>query len=169
MISISKATVTDAELLVQLCRKSFYDAWAKSYNDDDICAYMDEYFTDEKIKSEIQNIDESYYIAYENENPAGYLKLRKNKEGNLGDVTAIELQRLYIHKDSQGKGIGKSLIEFAIEISRRKKIEIIWLGVWEKNTEAIKLYSNYGFEIYGNHCFVMGNDRSTDLLMKRKL
>lgn len=170
MISIVEAMVADVALLVPLCRESFYDAWTLSYDDDDIYSYMDKHFTDENLRSEILNTNESYYIAYEGETPAGYLKLRKDpKEENPVAVTAIELQRLYIQKDFQRKGIGTSLIAFAIETAGRKNFEEIWLGVWEKNTGAIKLYKSFGFEFYGEHYFVMGNDRSLDLLMKKKL
>jgi hemerythrin-like domain-containing protein len=45
----------------------------------------------------------------------------------------------------------------------------VWLGVWDKNEKAIAFYQKNGFEIVGEHPFVMGNDRQNDFIMKREL
>src|SRR6185436_16924460 len=106
MLNIRLCTLVDVTMLVELCRKSFYDAWTKFNTDEDINVYMDEFFTEEKIKSEILNKDESYSVAFLVEVRGGYVELRRNYiEGKLGDVKAVELQRIYIHELLQGKGI----------------------------------------------------------------
>ena len=47
--------------------------------------------------------------------------------------------------------------------------DILWLGVWEHNPKAIRFYERMGFELFGAHVFLLGNDMQTDVLMKKKL
>jgi ribosomal protein S18 acetylase RimI-like enzyme len=56
-----------------------------------------------------------------------------------------------------------------IEIAKEMHREIIWLGVWEHNQQAINFYTKWGFEKFGEHDFVLGNDVQTDWLMKKDL
>jgi ribosomal protein S18 acetylase RimI-like enzyme len=41
--------------------------------------------------------------------------------------------------------------------------------VWEHNERALEFYRKWGFEKYGQHVFMLGNDAQTDLLMKKEL
>ena len=169
-MNIRIATLQDVTMVLELCRKTFYDTWTKFNTDEDINAYMNEFFTEEKVKEEIQNKEETYLVAFIDEVPSGYVKLRRNyKEGNLGTGKAIELQRIYVHEHLQGKGIGQALLDSVIEIARKEKFGVMWLGVWERNSKAIELYKRYGFGIYDDHYFTMGNDKSHDWLMRKFL
>ena len=35
---------------------------------------------------------------------------------------------------------------------------MIWLGVWEKNLRAIRLYEKWGFKKVGTKEFILGSD-----------
>ena len=72
-------------------------------------------------------------------------------------------------KDFLGQKIGQILLNKAIEIGKKKNLEFLWLGVWEKNHRAIKFYEKNGFKVFGKHKFVLGKDVQTDLLMKLKI
>jgi RimJ/RimL family protein N-acetyltransferase len=56
---------------------------------------------------------------------------------------------LTVSKEYWGMGIGKSLIEYMVETVKKKGITRIGLQVRADNERAIKLYSNFGFEIEG--------------------
>jgi ribosomal protein S18 acetylase RimI-like enzyme len=47
--------------------------------------------------------------------------------------------------------------------------QALWLGVWEKNERAINFYHRWGFEKFGEHDFILGDDVQTDWLMKKEL
>jgi ribosomal protein S18 acetylase RimI-like enzyme len=51
----------------------------------------------------------------------------------------------------------------------KKNVDYIWLGVWEKNTRAIKFYQKNGFEAFDKHTFKLGSDAQTDIMMRKKL
>jgi ribosomal protein S18 acetylase RimI-like enzyme len=59
----------------------------------------------------------------------------------------------------------QNCIDKAIELKK----EIIWLGVWEKNTKAISFYSKWGFIKFAEHPFVLGDDIQNDWLMKKEI
>jgi ribosomal protein S18 acetylase RimI-like enzyme len=58
------------------------------------------------------------------------------------------------------------MLEYAITKAKNKLKKVLWLGVWERNRRAIDFYSRFGFQKFGEHVFMVGNDAQTDWLMK---
>lgn len=81
----------------------------------------------------------------------------------------MELERIYILREFQRKSIGKKLLTNVIEIAKKKEVNYLWLGVWEKNKKGIEFYKKEGFTTFNSHSFKMGNEIQTDLLMKLTL
>ncbi|MEC0789915.1 GNAT family N-acetyltransferase, partial [Bacillus haynesii] len=54
-------------------------------------------------------------------------------------------------------GLGKYLFNKAVEIAKERNKKKIWLGVWEKNENAIAFYKKMGFVQTGAHSFYMGD------------
>jgi diamine N-acetyltransferase len=67
---------------------------------------------------------------------------------------------------AQGHGYGKALLKKAIELSVEDSLPFLWLGVWEKNSSAIRFYESIGFIPFGEHVFMLGTDPQRDILMK---
>lgn len=59
-----------------------------------------------------------------------------------------QITNFYIHPDVQGKGFGKMLLEYALNIFR-EKVSILTLEVRVSNTRAQEMYKKYGFEVGG--------------------
>lgn len=57
----------------------------------------------------------------------------------------------------------------AIEIAKENDKSAIWLGVWEKNENAIGFYEKSGFVQTSSHSFFMGDEEQIDLIMVKKL
>lgn len=87
----------------------------------------------------------------------------------FADKTAIEIARIYAVRHFIGKGTGSALMQKCIDIAKEMNREVVWLGVWEHNKLAIDFYSKWGFEKFGEHVFVLGNDPQTDWMMKKIL
>jgi ribosomal protein S18 acetylase RimI-like enzyme len=108
--------------------------------------------------------------AGNNEEILGYLKLNfTDAQTEKLEENHFEIERIYVLKAFLGQKIGQILFDKAIEIGREKNLEYVWLGVWEENHRAIRFYGKNGFEIFGKHDFVLGEDVQTDLLMKMKI
>jgi len=79
----------------------------------------------------------------------------------------IELNKIYIDKNNQGKGIGKALMAEMMKHPRLDNIKSIYLDVYDKNDKAIGLYKKYGFKTIGRIPFKLdGKIVGYDLLMK---
>lgn len=50
-------------------------------------------------------------------------------------------------KEYWGKGVGKRMINYIIEVAKETNLKIIYLKVLKSNDRAISLYSKMGFEI----------------------
>jgi len=97
----------------------------------------------------------------------GYLKLNwGNAQTEKTTENTLEIERIYVVKEYQGKKIGNILIQKSIEIGKSKNIDYLWLGVWNKNTKAIKFYKNNGFLPFNKHEFLLGTESQVDIMMK---
>lgn len=81
----------------------------------------------------------------------------------------VELQRLYVAMEAQGRGVGRALVVAAEGVMREEGFETAWLGVWERNGRAQALYRSLGYEFVGSHVFDVGGDLQTDLIMVKAL
>jgi len=86
----------------------------------------------------------------------------------MGD-DSLEIERIYIRNKYQGKGLGKHLFNKAMEIAVAQNKKSIWLGVWEKNNNAIGFYEKIGFIQTGAHSFFMGDEEQIDIIMTKTL
>jgi ribosomal protein S18 acetylase RimI-like enzyme len=76
--------------------------------------------------------------------PSGVCQLRYR----LSVWTGTEdcwLEDLYVREDARGGGVGRSLVEAAVERARARGCRRIQLDVNEQNGEALALYRSVGF------------------------
>ena len=86
----------------------------------------------------------------------------------MGDQS-LEIERIYIKSSFQKHGLGKFLINEAIKMAVELNKKEVWLGVWEKNDNAIAFYKRMGFIQTGIHTFVMGDEEQVDYTMTKSL
>jgi diamine N-acetyltransferase len=168
---IKVASVEDAEAVAKIGRETFYETWRPVNTEEDMQEYMSVSFDLEKIKKEIK--DErvnTFLIAYADNEIVGYAKLRRDRSyPELEGKKALEVERIYVVKSFQDKKAGKALMDRSIEIAKQENCVYIWLGVNTDNEKAIRFYKKYGFTIFGEKNFQLGNAVDTDYLMKKDL
>jgi ribosomal protein S18 acetylase RimI-like enzyme len=112
-IEIKRVTVSDIDTLLMLSRKTFFDAFLHTNNSVDMEAYASTAFTLQKFEEELNNTGSEFYFALVESNIAGYIKLNYNTaQTELQDPAALEIERIYIFNEYQGRQIGKQLIRF---------------------------------------------------------
>ena len=169
-ISIKKASLDDVTTLHHLGRGTFLEAFADSNTAEDMKKYLDENFTEERTRIELSNPDSQFFIAWDDDQPIGYLKLNSGKaQTDLQEETSLEMERIYVKRIYHGKKVGQLLYAKALEIARDQHKTSIWLGVWEENPRAKRFYEKNGFTAFDKHIFKLGNDEQTDLLMRKVL
>lgn len=169
-IVINRASIEDLETIQKLGKETFSETFGKSNSEEAMKKYLEESFSTEKLRSELNNPDSLFFIAWEEDNPIGYLKLNVgNAQTELQDETALEIERIYVKSSHHGKKVGQLLYDQSLEVAQQFNKRYIWLGVWEKNPRAVNFYTKNGFVEFDKHIFRLGDDEQTDLMMKKVL
>ena len=169
-LTIIQAGIKDAEVLTDLSVTTFRDAFGPDNNPDDMDKYIADEMNLQRLTEELGNSNNIFFIAWHNKIPVGYAKIGLAKiPEQLNNYSPIEIERLYVLRSYQSKKIGAAIMKHCINHAIKQKYNAIWLGVWEHNLKAIKFYKQFGFELFGAHNFILGNDKQTDLLLKKIL
>jgi len=169
-IEITNVSLEDFETIQTIGQQTFSETFADSNSADDMNKYMQENFSEQKVKNELNNPGSKFFIAWENEIPVGYLKVNTGKaQTELQDDASLEIERIYVKKSHHGKKVGQLLYDKALETALLQNKSYLWLGVWEENPRAIRFYEKNGFVAFDKHLFKVGNDEQTDIMMKKTL
>ncbi|EQC60061.1 GNAT family N-acetyltransferase [Limosilactobacillus fermentum] len=82
---------------------------------------------------------------------------------------AMELQRIYLRVKYQGHHLGRQIMDFAMQEAKKLGVPRVWLGVWEHNYPAQKIYGRYGFKRVSQHTFMVGDDPQTDFILMKDM
>lgn len=165
---IRKAIEKDLEEISDLAQKVYIETFGTT-------------MSAEELESAIKGRNLDYFkkifnrdiicIALEDTKIIGFIQFGKvdldipgNKENS------VELNKLFIDKNYQGKGIGKQLIESMLKDPYLIGKKYIYLDVYDKNISAIGLYRKYGFNIVGKVAYKPSDKIiGYDLLMRKDL
>ncbi|TGA96128.1 GNAT family N-acetyltransferase [Sporolactobacillus shoreae] len=169
-INIKKCCREDLPILQEISIETYDKTFQDQNSPENMKAYLERAFNVKQLEKELSDSSSEFFFIYLNKELAGYLKVNINdaQSEKMGDES-LEIERIYIRYTFQRKGLGKYLINKAMEIARSQNKKNIWLGVWEENENAIDFYKKIGFVQSGAHSFYMGDEEQTDLIMKKTL
>lgn len=161
MLEIKKASILDAEIIGQLGRTTFTQAFGHLFRDqNDLLEYLDRTFSVPKLKSSLNKAVNIFWIAYWNNLPVGYAKLKLFSPSEvIGLKNICQLQKIYVLRDFLSKKIGLELQNVLLTEANQKGFELIWLSVWEGNSRAIKFYEKTNYRNVGEHNFAIGKEQ----------
>jgi hypothetical protein len=168
---IKRANTNDAGQLRELSVSTFQDTFGPPVNkQEDMDRYIADQMSLEQLSTELEDDENLFFLAYYENILIGYVKLRaKIIPPELAEYHPIEIERLYVVKEYLGKKAGATLMNYCIAYATKHNYDMVWLGVWEHNYKALDFYKKFGFELFGSHPFILGDDVQTDALMKRPL
>ncbi|AUZ27710.1 N-acetyltransferase [Bacillus cabrialesii] len=169
-INIKKCSHEDLKILQEISVETFNDTFKDQNSSENMKAYLDSAFNTEQLEKELSNISSQFFFVYCHHEVAGYLKVNTDhaQSEEMGDES-LEIERIYIKKEFQKHGLGKHLLHKALDIALECNKKKIWLGVWEKNENAVAFYKKMGFVQTGTHSFYMGDEEQTDFIMTKTL
>ncbi|MFM6936418.1 MAG: N-acetyltransferase family protein [Aquirufa sp.] len=169
-IQLRQANINDLTALQAIGRATFLETFAASNSAENMQAYLDEGFSEEKMRTELLNTQSQFYFAEKAGEILGYLKLNGgDAQSEKQDPKALEIERIYVLQVYQGQSVGQMLYEKALVIAQNMQAPYLWLGVWEENMKAIHFYQKQGFKEFGEHIFQLGDDAQRDVLMKLEI
>ncbi|MTV82752.1 GNAT family N-acetyltransferase [Secundilactobacillus folii] len=167
MIALTEADLAE---LRAISLETFSDTFGPFNSDEDMKTYLDNAYSLKTLQAEMDNPNSQFYFLKHDNNIVGYLKL------NVGDAQseeqggdALEVERIYVRPGFKRRGYGGQMMKFALSRGYQLGKQFVWLGVWERNHAAQKFYEQFGFEMFDDHLFMLGNSRQRDVLMKKQL
>lgn len=169
-IETVKVSPDEIDQLQKIGKQTFAEAFSSDNSEEDMKLYLDEGFSTDKLKNELSDKNSEFYFAVLDANIIGYLKINFGQsQTEIKDENTLEIERIYVLKEFHGKKVGQILYQKAMEISKQRGVDYVWLGVWEKNPRAIQFYKKNGFVEFDKHTFKLGNDEQTDIMMKLQM
>lgn len=148
MISMGK--MSDIDAIVQLTRDcgkhmrdNGIDQWDEDYPDRDVLMH--------------DLATETLFAYREKENVIGIIVLNESQDKEYKEVNwstseedrNIVVHRLAVHPDKQGKGIGRTLMDFAEQWAKDHHYDAIRLDTYSQNPRNQKFYTNRGYSDLG--------------------
>ncbi len=148
--------------------KILMESWDKAYSSfiptEDLTYYLNQTYNTAKLE-ELFNSENVFCFVAEVDNKAvGWLKLSNDKVENR-----FYLSSIYILPEFQKLKIGKQLMEIALTNAKGNGFSEIWIGVMDKNINALGWYEKVGFTFEEKLPFQMGKTVVQHLIGRKKL
>ena len=157
-IIIRNATIDDTEEIADIK----IDGWQTAYRgiiDDDFLDNMDR---DKEIEKKKQNINDgvNIIVAELNKNIVGFCLYRNyNKDTEKYPKADCEISSLYIKSNLKRNGIGRQLIQYAIELLRKEGKQRMILGCLKENYPSRAFYEKMGGKVINYDEIEFGNKK----------
>jgi ribosomal protein S18 acetylase RimI-like enzyme len=168
LATIRRATLQDAARLSVIARQTFEDTFASANTSDDMERHSRSSYGEAIQAIEIADPRRATLLGESEGRLVGFAQLRWDQPPScvVGNAPG-EIQRLYVVREFHGKGVAQELMRASIDEMKRRGSDVVWLGVWERNTKAIAFYAKCGFHEVGEHTFQLGSDAQRDIIMAR--
>ncbi|UNK48555.1 GNAT family N-acetyltransferase [Lysobacter sp. S4-A87] len=101
--------------------------------------------------------------------PVGYLVVAAPDLPGANPAHDLELKRIYLLGRYQGGGLGKRLLQQAVEHAEGAGATRLLLGVYAGNHAALAFYRKQGFNHFADRQFVVGGTAYDDHVMSLEL
>ncbi|KPH59210.1 MULTISPECIES: GNAT family N-acetyltransferase [Novosphingobium] len=170
-MNLRPATAEDAAALADLGRRSFVVKFGHMYTPEDLANFLEDSHSEAKVAKEIADPGMRIMLAVEEDRLLGYCKMVLDcgwPEHARGGAV-IELKQLYTDPEATGRGIGASLMDWALDLARERAADEVQLSVWSGNEGAQKFYARYGFGKVADIHFMVGEQRDEEFLFARMM
>lgn len=131
-----------------------HQIWPHTFRDilskDQIDYMLDWMYNVQTLEEQVQ-IGHLYYVVKENGVAKGFVGL----EPNFPDADMLRIHKLYVLPDAHGKGLGRALLNQAIDVAFDLDLHTLHLNVNRFN-KAVEFYKHCGFEIVGEEDIDIG-------------
>ncbi|MDB2571587.1 GNAT family N-acetyltransferase [Polaribacter sp.] len=170
-IEIRRANSADATSIALLGRVTYTQSHGRYIeNKKELFEFYNDAYSVSKIRDELKEAKNLYWIVFSDELPIGFAKLSlKNTPPNSQELNSCKLEKIYILDDFTGYKIGTKLQKILLKTAKQLHFKNIWLAVYYKNTKGINFYQKHGFKKTGDIDFVVGESVYRNLILLKKI
>lgn len=165
MISIIPATANDYNTIREIAIQTWPIAYGEILSKTQLDYMLGAFYNDEALNDSVVNKGHHFILAKEGELTLGFASY----EHNYKEKKQTKIHKIYVLTGTQGKGIGKKLIDFVENVAKENHSTALTLNVNRFN-KALHFYKKLGFEIVDeidielDHGYLM-----EDYVMERKI
>ncbi|RVT76523.1 GNAT family N-acetyltransferase [Flavobacterium sufflavum] len=141
MISITKATVADLKIITEIAHKTWPLTYGEILSQVQLEYMLNAFYSDEALRANMENGHE-FILAKEDDICLGFASF----EHHYKNENTTRIHKIYILPETQGKGIGKLLIDSVAQFAKENNATTLLLNVNRFN-KALTFYQKQGFEI----------------------
>lgn len=152
MFTIRRATTADCELINKLATEVFPATYKEILSPEQLDYMMDWMYAPENIRKQMEEEGHAYFIAYEADEPAGYVSIQQQ------DEAVFHLQKIYVLPRFQGAHLGSQLFDQAVKYIKEVHPSpcLMELNV-NRNNKALHFYERKGMKKLREGDFPIGN------------
>lgn len=152
MFKIRKATLEDIEMINRLAWIVFPHTYKEILSPEQMEYMMDWMYSAENLHKQMTEDGHIYFLAFEGNEPAGYLSIQPEGEHTY------HLQKIYVLPSFQGKKLGKLLFEQAIKAIKELHPEPCQMRLnVNRQNKALTFYEKMGMKKVDEGDFHIGN------------
>lgn len=145
-----------------------YRIWPSTYkeilSEEQITYMLNWMYSIETLEESLES-DHYFFAIFDEDEALGFIDV----ELNCPKTSGMKLQKIYVLPEKQGLGLGKKLLNFAIDFGKKQGVDHLTLQVNRFN-KAVNFYKHTGFEIIDEQDFDIGNGYfMNDFVMKKSL
>jgi diamine N-acetyltransferase len=168
-VKIVNCTLKHRAVLAELGASTFYESYKDENTEEDMQQYIQSTYAIEKIEENLGDTNVIYFLAYTYDGEAGYVKLLLNQFNPKLNGSCAELEKIYVRKSFQRKGIAHQLLMHTIQFCKTHQYKNLYLGVWQQNFNALAFYEKEGFKTFDERKFNLGDRICDDFMLNLEL
>lgn len=142
MIKISEATAQDIKTIQEITYITWPITYGKILSGEQLDYMLGLFYSDEALNDQFEKKEQLFYMISENETTLGFIGI----EHNYKNESVTKIHKIYLLPETQGKGIGKKVIEETAKLALENHSTALSLNVNRFNL-ALGFYKKIGFEI----------------------
>lgn len=152
MITISEAKISDIKLIQHIVHITWPITYGEILSKEQLDYMLDLFYSDEALTLQYNKKEQLFYMIYEDETNLGFIGI----EHNYSDKAATKIHKIYLLPETQGKGIGKKVIDEIGKLALANDSTVLVLNVNRFNS-ALGFYKKIGFEVAEEIDIEIGN------------
>jgi ribosomal protein S18 acetylase RimI-like enzyme len=165
MITILEATINDIKQIQNIVNITWPITYGEILSKEQLDYMLDLFYSDEALTEQYNKKIQLFYMIYEDKTNIGFIGI----EHHYNEEAITKIHKIYLLPETQGKGIGKKVIDEIGKLASENNSTALLLNVNRFNS-ALGFYKKIGFEVIDEVNINIGNGYlMEDYVMEKKL
>ncbi len=142
MITISEAGLSDIKTIQEITNITWPITYGEILSKEQLDYMLGLFYSDEALTKQIENKEQLFYLISDTESTIGFIGI----EHHYKNEAITKIHKIYLLQETQGKGIGKMVINKIEKMALENNSATLVLNVNRFNS-ALSFYKKIGFEI----------------------